>query len=69
MYFISFCCRYNLDPEGEKTDDEVWKALEIAQLKPIITALPSQLGNPYPPPKIAYCKTGNIHLQEKLVKY
>ncbi len=51
-YLISFCYRYNLDPERQKTDDEVWKALEIAQLKPIITALPSQLGKPYPPQKI-----------------
>ncbi len=36
--------RYNLDPDGSKSDADVWKALEIAQLKPLISELPSQLG-------------------------
>ena len=36
--------RYNLDPEGMKSDDDIWKSLEIAQLKHLITQLPSRLG-------------------------
>ncbi|XP_006824101.2 ATP-binding cassette sub-family C member 8-like [Saccoglossus kowalevskii] len=31
--------RFNLDPEGSKTDDELWQALEIAQLKPVVSEL------------------------------
>ncbi|XP_071510282.1 ATP-binding cassette sub-family C member 9-like, partial [Diadema antillarum] len=31
--------RFNLDPLGEKSDDEIWQALEIAQLKAVVTGL------------------------------
>ena len=36
--------RYNLDPDGSKSDDELWNVLDIAQLKPIIEQLPEKLG-------------------------
>ena len=36
--------RYNLDPDGMKSDDDIWKSLEIAQLKNLISQLPSRLG-------------------------
>ncbi|XP_071960045.1 ATP-binding cassette sub-family C member 8-like [Antedon mediterranea] len=29
--------RYNLDPQGNKSDNELWEALEIAQLKPTVS--------------------------------
>ncbi|GFS61777.1 ATP-binding cassette sub-family C member 8 [Trichonephila inaurata madagascariensis] len=35
--------RENLDPAKEYTDEEIWKALEAAQLKHLITALPGGL--------------------------
>ncbi|XP_033104385.1 ATP-binding cassette sub-family C member 9-like, partial [Anneissia japonica] len=28
---------YNLDPQGEKSDKDLWQALEIAQLKPVVS--------------------------------
>ncbi|XP_041460450.1 ATP-binding cassette sub-family C member 9-like isoform X1 [Lytechinus variegatus] len=31
--------RHNIDPAGVKTDDELWKALEIAQLKEVVSPL------------------------------
>ncbi|XP_071490287.1 ATP-binding cassette sub-family C member 9-like [Diadema antillarum] len=31
--------RFNLDPLGERSDDEIWQALEIAQLKAVVTGL------------------------------
>ncbi|XP_063952974.1 ATP-binding cassette sub-family C member 9-like [Lytechinus pictus] len=31
--------RFNLDPMGDRTDDEVWQSLEIAQLKGVVTEL------------------------------
>ncbi|XP_072027511.1 ATP-binding cassette sub-family C member 9-like isoform X2 [Amphiura filiformis] len=35
--------RFNLDPEGDHPDSELWESLEIAQLKHIVTALPNGL--------------------------
>ena len=31
--------RFNLDPAGERTDEEIWRALELAHLKRHVTAL------------------------------
>ncbi|XP_077978183.1 ATP-binding cassette sub-family C member 9-like [Glandiceps talaboti] len=35
--------RYNMDPEGVRSDDELWEALEIAQLKTTVLDLNGQL--------------------------
>ncbi|XP_071261578.1 ATP-binding cassette sub-family C member 8-like isoform X2 [Salvelinus alpinus] len=35
--------RFNLDPEMKATDDMLWEALEIAQLKPVVKTLPGGL--------------------------
>ncbi|KAI1903969.1 hypothetical protein AGOR_G00000870 [Albula goreensis] len=35
--------RFNLDPERKATDSMLWEALEIAQLKPVVKALPGGL--------------------------
>ncbi|XP_077870404.1 ATP-binding cassette sub-family C member 9-like [Saccoglossus kowalevskii] len=35
--------RFNLDPENLRSDDEIWEALEIAQLKQVVTELDMQL--------------------------
>jgi hypothetical protein len=35
--------RYNLDPVGEHEDDEIWRALENAQLKTHVMSLPEKL--------------------------
>ena len=35
--------RFNLDPEEEHADSELWESLEIAQLKHIVTDLPDGL--------------------------
>ncbi|CAJ0959849.1 unnamed protein product [Ranitomeya imitator] len=58
-YSIPLCCgdgwgvvglqhssvlRLNLDPECKCTDDRLWEALEIAQLKNLVKALPGGLG-------------------------
>lgn len=37
--------RFNLDPEKKCSDSTLWEALEIAQLKPVVKALPGGLGN------------------------
>lgn len=37
-------CRFNLDPERTCSDDRLWEALEIAQLKNMVKALPGGLG-------------------------
>lgn len=37
-------CRFNLDPEMKATDEMLWEALEIAQLKPVVKSLPGGLG-------------------------
>ena len=31
--------RFNLDPAGERNDEEIWRALELAHLKAHVTAL------------------------------
>ncbi|KAM6937452.1 ATP-binding cassette sub-family C member 8 isoform 2-T2 [Xenentodon cancila] len=35
--------RFNLDPEVKATDEMLWEALEIAQLKPVVKTLPGGL--------------------------
>lgn len=35
--------RYNLDPFGQKSDEEIWKALEQVELKSVCRALPGAL--------------------------
>ncbi|XP_072037224.1 ATP-binding cassette sub-family C member 9-like isoform X2 [Amphiura filiformis] len=35
--------RYNLDPDQEKTDQELWDSIEIAQLKDVVTQLEGAL--------------------------
>ena len=35
--------RYNLDPFGEATDDELWNALELSHLRPVVEAMDGQL--------------------------
>jgi ABC-type multidrug transport system fused ATPase/permease subunit len=39
--------RYNIDPSNTLTDDKLWAALDIVQMKEVIMALPHQLGNGY----------------------
>lgn len=39
-----YCPRFNLDPEKTCSDDRLWEALEIAQLKHMVKALPGGLG-------------------------
>lgn len=42
---LRLCCpRFNLDPERTCSDDRLWEALEIAQLKHMVKALPGGLG-------------------------
>uniref|UniRef100_A0A6Q2ZKD9 ATP-binding cassette, sub-family C (CFTR/MRP), member 8 n=1 Tax=Esox lucius TaxID=8010 RepID=A0A6Q2ZKD9_ESOLU len=42
-FLFSGTIRFNLDPEMKATDDMLWEALEIAQLKPVVKALPGGL--------------------------
>jgi hypothetical protein len=49
IYKIFFCktsvfCRENLDPQSQYTDAELWKSLELAQLKDVVSNLPGCLG-------------------------
>ena len=37
-------CRYNLDPEGHRSDDELWEALDIVNMKETIKYMSGQLG-------------------------
>lgn len=37
--------RYNLDPSGLKTDNELWEALDVAQLKEVVSNIDAGLGN------------------------
>lgn len=37
--------RFNLDPEKKCSDNTLWEALEIAQLKLVVKALPGGLGD------------------------
>lgn len=39
------CYRFNLDPEMKATDEMLWEALDIAQLKPVVKSLPGGLGD------------------------
>nr|XP_033490030.1 ATP-binding cassette sub-family C member 8 isoform X6 [Epinephelus lanceolatus] len=40
---FSGAIRFNLDPEMKVTDEMLWEALEIAQLKPVVKSLPGGL--------------------------
>uniref|UniRef100_A0A8C4X549 ATP-binding cassette, sub-family C (CFTR/MRP), member 8b n=1 Tax=Erpetoichthys calabaricus TaxID=27687 RepID=A0A8C4X549_ERPCA len=42
-FLFSGTIRFNLDPERKCTDSMLWEALEIAQLKPVVKALPGGL--------------------------
>jgi hypothetical protein len=49
--------RYNIDPSNTLTDDKLWAALDIVQMKEVIMALPDQLGNVlFVDLFIAFCK-------------
>jgi ABC-type multidrug transport system fused ATPase/permease subunit len=49
--------RYNIDPSNTLTDDKLWAALDIVQMKEVIMALPHQLGNVlFVDLFIAFCK-------------
>lgn len=41
---FGFVFRFNLDPERKATDRMLWEALDIAQLTPVVEALPGGLG-------------------------
>lgn len=43
VVLFSGSIRDNLDPRGHYTEQELWNCLEIAQLKDVISALPSGL--------------------------
>ena len=58
MYAMPVCvrvrvcfCSFNLDPELKATDEMLWEALEIAQLKPVVKCLPGGLGEKKPTPE------------------
>ncbi|CAL4133412.1 unnamed protein product, partial [Meganyctiphanes norvegica] len=34
---------FNLDPLGTHADEQIWRALEVAQLKPVISAMSASL--------------------------
>ena len=36
--------RYNLDPEKQRTDNELWHSLEISQLRETVSQMPKGLG-------------------------
>ncbi|XP_078453377.1 ATP-binding cassette sub-family C member 9-like [Lampetra planeri] len=40
---LAITVRFNLDPEARSTDSMLWDALEIAQLKCVVKALPGGL--------------------------
>ncbi|XP_055365722.1 ATP-binding cassette sub-family C member 8 isoform X2 [Betta splendens] len=42
-FLFSGTIRFNLDPEVKATDEMLWEALEIAQLKPVVKSLPGGL--------------------------
>uniref|UniRef100_A0A8C4ZY29 ATP-binding cassette, sub-family C (CFTR/MRP), member 8 n=1 Tax=Gadus morhua TaxID=8049 RepID=A0A8C4ZY29_GADMO len=42
-FLFSGSIRFNLDPELKATDEMLWEALEIAQLKPVVKCLPGGL--------------------------
>lgn len=39
-----FFCRENLDLLNQYTDEQIWRALEMAQLSDFVQQLPSKLG-------------------------
>ena len=41
---FDFFKRFNLDPDNTKTDEDLWDAIEIAQLKSVVTQLEGGLG-------------------------
>ena len=41
---LLYTFRQNLDPEVNRSDEELWNALEIAQLKDVVLALPEGIG-------------------------
>jgi ABC-type multidrug transport system fused ATPase/permease subunit len=43
LYFLVLY-RENLDPQSLYTDEELWRSLELAQLKDVVTSLPGCLG-------------------------
>lgn len=49
--------RFNLDPEMKATDEMLWEALDIAQLKPVVKSLPGGLGEETPCLLPQYCDT------------
>jgi ABC-type multidrug transport system fused ATPase/permease subunit len=40
---LEMTLRENLDPEGQKTDAEIWEALDRSQLKAHVESLPGKL--------------------------
>ena len=42
---MCFLCRHNLDPEETLSDNDLWHALEIAQMKLVVSNLDEGLGN------------------------
>ena len=50
-------CSFNLDPELKATDEMLWEALEIAQLKPVVKCLPGGLGERKPTPTNTHTPT------------
>ncbi|CAJ1057357.1 ATP-binding cassette sub-family C member 8 isoform X1 [Xyrichtys novacula] len=42
-FLFSGTIRFNLDPEMKATDEMLWEALDIAQLKPVVKSLPGGL--------------------------
>ena len=41
---VVYIDRYNLDPEGQYTDDSLWEALDAVSLKDTVKFMPGQLG-------------------------
>lgn len=42
--FFFFFLRFNLDPANAVSEEDLWKALELAQMKETIQGLPHKLG-------------------------
>jgi len=45
-FILTGTVRYNVDPQGKATDDEIWRTLEDVQLKDHVERLPQQLDTP-----------------------
>ena len=75
----TFFHRYNLDPDGTKTDKELWSALEVAQLKQPVNELPEKLGELFktvlyitfvrPKILIMFLRHRQLHLQPLASKF